>query len=282
MRRSLSIFLLLHCLLLSAFGQGNLLSKKLDQLKKTALAHYKLKQNRAYIDTLNRISYLYFKENPDSNWKYAERAYKLSVKENYLIGQARAKLNFSGNYYYKKNYEKAFKELNEAYKIAIKTSDKVLIAICLNNIGLAYVQQKNYPIALKHFYRSRELAIKINDLNTLMLNHFNLGFCNALLFGKYKTQTYLQNSAKNYELAQAIAKKIDNITYIYTCYNRLGDLYILNQDYKRAINYFETVLINKKEVSDWELGASYASLAKANIGLKNMIRPQNLQNWAFQ
>jgi len=130
------------------------------------------------------------------------------------------------------------------------------------------VQQKNYPIALKHFYRSRELAIKINDLNTLMLNHFNLGFCNALLFGKYKTQTYLQNSAKNYELAQAIAKKIDNITYIYTCYNRLGDLYILNQDYKRAINYFETVLINKKEVSDWELGASYASLAKANIGLK--------------
>lgn len=48
----------------------------------------------------------------------------------------------------------------------------------------------------------------------------------------------------------------------------MGDLYILHQDYKRAINYFETVLINKQEVSNWELGASYASMAKAYIGLK--------------
>jgi signal transduction histidine kinase len=268
MNKSLDIFILCNCFFLSVLAQGNLLSKKLIQLKKVAQTHYKLHQNRAYIDTLNKISYLYFKENPDSSWVYATKAYKLATKENYLVGQARAKLNFSGNYYYKNNFEKAFIELNGAYKIATKTSDQVLIAICLNNIGLAYVQQKNYPIALKHFYRSLELSTKINDFNTQMLNHFNIGFCNALLFGKYKSQTYFQHAIKHYKIAQTIAKKIGNQTYFYTCYNRFGDVFILKEDYKNAIKYFEIVLANKKEISDWELGAAYASLAKANIGLK--------------
>ncbi len=268
MKRALTILILCNCFFLSVLAQGNLLSKKLIEMKKIALTHYTLHQMRPYIDTLNRISYLYYKENPDSSWAYAEKAYKLANEEKYLVGIARAKLNFSGNYYYQKKYDKAFKELNNAYRIATQTSDQVLIAVCLNNIGLAYVQQKNYPIALGHFHRSLALANSIKDFNTQMLSNFNLGFCNALLFGKDKNQAYFKTSIQHYQIAQEIAKKINNITYIYTCYNRIGDLYILKNDHKSAIKYFQIVLSNKKEISDWELGAAYASLAKANIGLK--------------
>ncbi|WP_344853803.1 tetratricopeptide repeat-containing sensor histidine kinase [Pedobacter jeongneungensis] len=268
MKKLIPLFIFCNCYILSALAQGNLLSKQLIEMKKAGLNHYRLHQTHAYIDTLNRISYLYFKENPDSSWFYADKAYKLAINDQYLYGQAKAKLNFSGNYYYKNNYDKAFIELYDAYKIATKTSDQALIAICLNDIGLAYVQQKNYPIALKHFYRALELSTKIKDYNTQMLNEFNLGFCYAILFGKYKKQAYFNNSFKHYQLAQAIAKNINNQTYFFTCYNRLGDLFILKQDYKKGIKYFETVLYNQKEVSDWELGATYTSMAKANIGLK--------------
>ncbi|WP_293306063.1 tetratricopeptide repeat-containing sensor histidine kinase [Pedobacter sp. UBA5917] len=274
MRRSLSISILLNCLYIAAFAQGNLLGKKLEKMKATALAHYKLHQTKAYIDTLNRISYLYYRENPDSNWAYAEKAYKLSIRENYLIGQARARLNFSGNYYYKYNYVQAFKELNLAYRIAIKTSDPILIATCLNNIGLAYVQQKNYAIALKHFYRSLDISTRAKDLNMQMLNHFNLGFCNSLLYSKYKT-SYIQDAIKHYQIAQTISKKIDNLTYIYTCYNRLGELYILNGDYKNGIKDVQIVLSNKKEISDWELGIAYTSMAQAESALKKYDKAIN-------
>jgi tetratricopeptide (TPR) repeat protein len=224
------IILLIVCLFrtflnsFSTFSQVNKLENLNNNLSKAGSDTSRL---RVLID----ISWYYMSINADSALVYAKKALTLSrgvgdieiTKATSILGDA---YNFAGD------YENAIKYGQEALYYAQKSHYPKGYSILLNNIGCNYLMLSDYQKSKEYFTKALELA---RDYDDKVLAYTNLAQAYTYLYEFNEAHEY-------YEISLKLAKKENNVKDIATIYNRLGDIYHMEENYSKSIYYFEESL----------------------------------------
>lgn len=185
--------------------------------------------------------------------------------------------------------------LSEARKIKNPTyENKKSISIAENSIGNIYLMIHQYDLAIEKFTNALKIQEENNDLNSLAINHQNIGFAlekqgeiaQALEYYKKSLAYNLENKNKlgelicnnsiggilieqeNYEEAHIILeenyKRLQKLPlkdeyYHAQTLNHLGLLYLKTKDFKKAKSFLEKSLeISKKyNYKDYEIECYY-------------------------
>jgi tetratricopeptide (TPR) repeat protein len=173
--------------------------------------------------------YLYYRPiKSDSTLFYAKKAYLLSKKNNnYESGRITMALGHA--YGQIPDYEKSIEYLTEAYEIAQKLEYKQVYALLLSDLGSTYLYLNDYDKA-EHYLTN---ALKVStDYNGLIVSYFNLA---QLMTSIDKNKEALEYYNKALELAEQAKNSQDEASV----YNRLGEFYTYEKDFKKGIYYYE-------------------------------------------
>jgi tetratricopeptide (TPR) repeat protein len=141
------------------------------------------------------------------------------------------------------DYAKALNYHLLALKTSRETGDQESIQINLANVGITYSYLKKFPMALMYHIRALDLSRKLKDNRSIAINLGNTG---ELYYYMAKDTLAANNRTEN--LKKAISYLNGAITackeigfkgpYIEFC-KFLSDVYILSQDYKKALETFK-------------------------------------------
>src|ERR1035437_3808232 len=135
-------------------------------------------------------------------------------------------MNYSGD------YEKAIKLDFEAVTYARKMKYNKKYGIILNNIGSNYIMLNDLAKAMEYFNKALENS---KDYDSKFLSLSNL----AQVWGG---KNEFAKAHEFYEKALKLAEDKNNTADKACVYNRLGDLYLMEDNYTKSIFYFEKSL----------------------------------------
>ena len=281
------------------FNNTNRLKIKLASLRQKA----GYQNDTAYINTVNKIAFLYADRHPDSAFYILDGIPEQCKAIGFSSGETDC-YNILGNAWQTKgNFEKALEYYDLAYALAQKIDYKTALPGLLGNIGLVYLNQGNYAVALQKFYASLAAAERVNDkrvirssFNNIGTIHFYQGKMNEAEIAYQKTLEISRsvldttgmitayNNLGEVNLEQnAPSKALSNLSIAYqlasiknvpdmlvAVTNTLGDAYYRLDSTREAISYFTTALRLSKE-----LGNARAT-CKALLGLAKVQNKQGL------
>ena len=286
------------------FNNTNRLKIKLASLKQKA----GYQTDTAYINTVNKIAFLYADRHPDSAFYILDGIPEQCKAIGFSSGETDS-YNILGNAWQTKgNFEKALEYYDLAYTLAQKINYKTALPGLLGNIGLVYLNQGNYAVALQKFYASLAAAETVNDkmvirssFNNIGTIHFYQGKMDEAEIAYQKTLEISRsvldttgmitayNNLGEVNLEQnAPSKALSNLSIAYqlasiknvpdmlvAVTNTLGDAYIRLDSLQKAAGYFETALTLSSR-----LGNARAT-CKALLGLAKVQTKQGLFNVAL-
>lgn len=213
----------------------------------------------------------------DVTYKLAEKAYKLSVNNNYLEGIAKSKFVQGKILLDKGDANKSINAFKEAYEAAKQFDDIKLLTSIINSLGTANMEIDNYEIALEFFLTGINILGDTNNILKLKF-YLNIGEMYRRLGDfnfamKYFNQLIYQNEVQEdeyiYEIALSniceisisekqfdnvlemlkeglrLAEKINDVVgqgYIYKIfgryYNEIGMFEEADKWFKKSLNIF--------------------------------------------
>ena len=189
----------------------------------------------ARINTLNALSYEYYRVDIEKTYYYGELALNQSKLINYQKGISQALNYLSIAYAVEGDQQKSIDINEESLKIARELNNPILMANALNDIGISYNELGFTDKALSYYLESLSYS-KISDKKLLeCLTLGNIGNLYALLNDKEKAANYFNQSAE-------IAKKCNNQMVKYLPDLNLGNLYLDEGNYELAHSHFELSL----------------------------------------
>lgn len=259
------------------------------------------------IDKLNSLYTLSFEYgfiNPRLGLQFGKQCLDLATHENNLAYQLNAYNGIANAYETMANFDSAKYFHTQSYEIAKKMKAPPKMALTLFNVGLCYKQLGDYNNALKsylkayklleqqasynpriHFYIG-EIYMRMGDYvqaeyhsrlgikKCIEFNHdyviynlyINLAKCHQH-YGKIDSAIYVLNGALN-----GLQKNIDENS-IAICYNALGDVHRMKNDFNKAFIYFsEELKLQQKLDNRNGLLLAYINLANSAAHLKNPDR----------
>lgn len=195
----------------------------------------------AQVNSLNRLSEQYVRN--DSGIVYAQEAFELAKKLNYLQGQADAFEKMGNCYHYLSKPDSAVKNYEQAVMIyeKIRPQDSLIelsIVRCLFNAAYTLrLQGKDWAAVFDNYEKSLKIARKINNWEWIANNLAHMGAANASQ-GNYKPAQDL------FLEALQIRKNIQYKRGVGECMTLLSDLYMNQKLYAKAReNYFGIIPI---------------------------------------
>lgn len=204
------------------------------------------------INLLNDLFYSINESNNDTALIIAEEALALSVKTNYIRGQAAANNNVGSIYYYQGNNTKALTYYLTAVKLLeneqIKTGKQNRVyqkqlSSTYNNIGTIYQRQKMYDKAESYFRKSIAIDEIIDDKIGLSHCYNNIGTI------KEETNKY-DEAIENYEKSLQLKREANDTIGIPSTLINLGVIQMNRNKFKEAQAYFEQALVLTKHFND--------------------------------
>src|SRR6476660_3944768 len=135
----------------------------------------KTKVDTIKINTLNKLSSLYYYKDIRKSLEFSKTAYSLSKKINYTKGIASSYNNIGVYYWIKSNFPKALDYNLKALHLFENLNDKKGIANTNNGLGNIYAEFKNYKQALYCYNRALKISKEINDRKSIATFLNNIG-----------------------------------------------------------------------------------------------------------
>lgn len=202
----------------------------------------------------NEISFSYIK-NLDDSFKEEEETYKISLKNNYLIGIIKSRAIQGKILIDKGNFNESIKKLREAYECASKLEDINLIAEIINLLGLSNMIVENYEVALDYYLMGLTI---IGDNSFVVKSKFYLNI------GELYRRLGDFNLAMKYfdTLLNDNIKHTDKFTYELVLSN-ISQIMICRKQLKKVRDILDEGLAIVNEIGD-TIGQAYISKITGN------------------
>jgi len=180
--------------------------------------------------------------------------------------------NIGGIYESQEKYDNAKNYYTRAIKIADESGDQITVADIYRNLGGIYTQKHIYDSAFVVYQNSLDIYLKMNDLRGVVVVY------------NFIAQTYVwkgekedkQNKMILFEKAQEFYNKsieengkgLDDIEEKMVSFQGLGEVYLMKNEYWKAIDYLNKALKMAQEIESFKsLEVSYDKLSKAYAGI---------------
>ncbi len=182
----------------------------------------------AYINTVNRIAFLYADRYPDSALQILAGIPERSKALSFRRGETDS-YNVLGNAWQTKgNFDKALDFYNKAYTLAQKIKYVKALPGLLGNIALVYLNQGNYAIALQKFYESLKAAEAVDDKLVIRSSFNNIGTIHFY-------QGKMNDAEIAYQKTLEISRDIADTSGMITAYNNIGEVNLEQNDPSKAL-----------------------------------------------
>lgn len=185
--------------------------------------------------------------------------------------------NMIGIIYFNKNeYSQALKYYIASLKVFSELNEKIRMSAAYNNIANVYSLQKDYVDALGNYNASLRFKQQLND--TVDVNYANtVSNIGRIYFEEVKTdvnkdsvKNRLSKAMNNYTSSLAIYKKINNKDGMATCYENIGNVYVIQGRNKEALTfYYEALKICNEINNELRKPAVYYFIGEAERKMGN-------------
>jgi tetratricopeptide (TPR) repeat protein len=132
----------------------------------------------------------------------------------------------------------------------------------INNIGILYARTEQYEESREFFEKALTVSMLVNDTFKTAINLSNLGQVNLELEDK-------ENAAKNLLLSQQYFLKLKDTKGLFSCYSSLGNLYLLDEDYALAEEYFLQALdLAHMDIHHLDRPSAYVNIGRVRVARK--------------
>lgn len=254
--RSLLYFSLFFFIAFTSIGQDKVSLKDINKRFRNSSSDIEK------IKVLNEYYVHYYTLDSDSAMYFAQKAYDLSKKANYLEGQIRSATNIGSVNFYKGDLSKALQgyiesnDLTEKYieqhgedKFSQRQTSKNL-----NNIGLIFLNQQDFEEAEKYLLSSIAIDKKLGNRISISNCYHNLGTVKENQ-GKY------DEAIEYYTKAYYIKVEENNILEIPSTLINIGVIRMNEESYHQADTCFQAaVKYSKKSNNSRDLCLAYINL----------------------
>lgn len=221
--------LLLIILLITILGaDGHAQYKIIDSLQRVLKTE---QQDTVKAIVLYNLSAAYQTYKPDSALLFAQEAYQLSIKNNFLKGQSWALNQMAGAFNRLDNYTKALEYYIQQLKIEEQRKNVEALAIIHMNIALVYSSEKDIDNALYYILKSDSIIKKNNLQNLTVYSLLNMG-------DMYEKANNLPLALQKTLECYAISLKNNDSLILGTTLTNLGNIYNKSGQYVKAIDYY--------------------------------------------
>ncbi len=205
--------------------------------------------------SLKIIELLYKNKNYDKAIKYIIESEKLSNSLNYDKGIAETTYYKSLIYAQKGDYINAINGYHKSKSIYQKHNDTTGIAKVNNSIGLLEIKRGNYSEGLQYCLAAIKVLEELNLKNDLSLAYTNLA------------EAYSKIGATDYAIkfnlkALDVLEQLNDKEAILKTNLQLAELYSSNKEYRKSIEFYETVLNRASKSNDSIRGRVYPKLGR--------------------
>jgi signal transduction histidine kinase len=263
MKYHLALFCLAFITILKTNGQDSAtiarLKKSLDNVKTVA------DEVQLYSD----IAWEFIMDSNDSALVYADRALKIATDKKYPFGQAIA-YESKGLYYemVKGDYDKASTFYFDGIQVC-DLNDLPYKSSLYLNLGVMFHTSDNYDKALEYYNITYNLAQKVKDSGLIKNCLINLGSIHSSK-GEYDNATYYFEKSFDYKGRSDLD---------YPTYANLGNLYIKQKKYDKALAYLNRSVIQGPDNPDAELNLylliHLKALTRDTLGMSAIIDRAN-------
>ena len=207
---------------------GNAYANEIDSLKRLISAGA-ADSNR--VNLLNKLSKLFFNDNPDTSVTIAATSKKLAEQLNFRPGLALALKNMGIGYYLQGKYKEAVLTWQQALDVYKLLGDKTGVANMLSNQGAVYSNQGDDAKSLELHLQSLKMSEEIGDSLRILTSLNNIG-------GIYQNREATYDKALEYFLrAYKLSLAIKDKYLIGTASVNLGEFYFKIGNDSTALRY---------------------------------------------
>lgn len=174
---------------------------------------------------------------------FANIAYDISSRHNWLWGLAEAENSLGNVYYYLTDYVTAQSYYFKSREKRILLNDSSGFAGSNNNLSLIYFDLKNYKKAINLNLEALNIYKKKKDIQGMADSYNNLTLI-------YQQMNNLQNALIYSDSALQYYKQVNDTAGTAVVYNNLGDFYTKRNELKKASQYLLQSLTLYKSVHD--------------------------------
>ncbi len=216
------------------------------QIKEADSLFQKLRKERVdtvKVDILFSISHLYQNYKPDSALFFAQEAYFLSVKHDYLKGESWSLNQMAVAFNNLGNFPKALEYYLEQLKIEEKIGKPANIAIVYMDIALLYTNTKDFKSSVWYSMKADSIT-RVNKLQVYIpYVLLNLG-------DAYEKADQLDSALYYTNQCYEVSVQLQNKLLIGTALNNLGNIYTKMGNLKEAMNNYRTGIPFLEEGND--------------------------------
>jgi len=183
-------------------------------------------------------------------------------------------------YWYEEMSEKALEYRMNAMLFADSFAiDRNILATIFNDMGFANYRTKNYEAAKNYFRKALKIykdSVPYTRPTVGCINSIGLCFRNT-----NQTDSAIYFFKKSAQLAQIIK----DTAWIGIANGNIGDVYINNKEYKKAIPFLELDILSNKTAKEWtQVAASVVQLALCYGKMNNWNKTKQLLDsaWLFR
>jgi LytS/YehU family sensor histidine kinase len=137
------------------------------------------------------------------------------------------------------------------------------IAVSQNSMGNIYLALKQYDLALEQFHKSLKVETRLNNRLGLAINNHNIGFAK-------ENKGFLKEALEYYQKSLMFNNEIESEIGQVICYNSIGKIYILQEDYDTALPIINQALEKALSLND----QYYIATSYLNLGLVLLKKEQ--------
>jgi tetratricopeptide (TPR) repeat protein len=226
-------------LIISFLSVQSLTAQKTDSLQAvldTAKNHYRVK-------TLNEMFRAYLPSDPVKAIGYSREALTYATEIGDKKGLAAAYNNLGVAYRGQGALDKALEYYIHSLRLYEELDNKEGIATTKNNISNIHGMKRDFSEALKFLQESHKIFAELNDESKMIGSLNNMGnlYSDIGLYDK-ALQSYTQSSQLSEKKGLKFSDPINNI----------GNIHFKQQNYQRAVEFYEKALVQEREADDKE------------------------------
>ncbi|MFN5134628.1 MAG: ATP-binding protein [Chitinophagaceae bacterium] len=212
------------------------------------------------VDCLNNLSRELNYISSVESFSYATEALNLSLKSNYVNGQAYAYRSLASVYSYLGAYAETIVNLNKAISIFRSSGDSIGVANCYITLGHTYRRLQRNEEEIKYHQLSYKMILPTLRFDRIAVVTHN--YSEALLNGGF-----LDQSCELGKKAIVIADSFKILPLLSSCYKVMGNLYLKKQKADSADFWFSKALAISKQLGEnsQKIATVESMLGKADI-----------------
>ncbi len=216
----------------------------------------KLDDDTHKVRVLGKLSFKYYRVNPDSGIFFGQQGAELALAIDYPKGANRNYNSLGVCYHVKGNHDKALDYYHASLKMYEELGNKRGQAGSCNNIGIIYNSQSNYPKALEYYQKSLKMYEDLGDKKGQAASYNNIGAIYSLLLEYSKALEYYR---KSLNIRVELGDKLGQASMI----NGIGGILSMQSRNIKALEYYQKALKMYEDLEDKRGQA----LSNDNIGI---------------